>query len=82
MPSIEIPMPNLTTIQMGDTIIWFSYTTPVAFSNTKTGRIVRQNEWSTTTGKHLNYIDGGGEAKKRRVDRETFEAKLREAGLM
>lgn len=75
-------MSHLTTVQVGDTTVWFSYTTPVAFSNTKTGLIVRQNEWSTTTGKHLNYIDGGTpEAKKKRVDRETFQKKLSEAGL-
>jgi len=34
-------------------------------------RVVRQNDWGPTTGKHLKWIDGGD--KKNRVDSETFE---------
>lgn len=49
---------NLTIVYIGDITIYFSYETPVALWN---GRelIVSENEWSRTTGKHLNRIDGG-----------------------
>lgn len=49
---------------------WFSYKTLVAFYHPRHGRVVHQNDWSNTTGKHLNAIDGGD--KKNRVDEETF----------
>ena len=42
-------------------------------------KYVIQNLWSTTTGKHLNWIDGG--SKKDRLTKEAFEQharKLRE----
>ena len=58
--------------------VWFSYKTPVAFS--ANGRqTVRENTWGPTTGKHLNWIDGGSkEAKARRVPGSEFEARLAE----
>lgn len=55
-------------------IVWFSYKTPVAFKGRDGKRLVRQNDWSTTTGKHLNAIDGGD--KKNRVIGEVFERAL------
>lgn len=65
--ALRVEMPNVT--------VYFSYKTPVAFrSNKGGGTVVRQNDWGTTTGKHLNAIDGGSrEAKKARVDSATFE---------
>lgn len=54
--------------------VYFSYKTPVAFRTLKHGLVVRENDWSTTTGKHLNAIDGGN--KKARVPGEKFEAML------
>lgn len=59
---------------VGDLSVWFSYKTPVAFSHPTTGRVVRQNDWSTTSGKHLNAIDGGN--KKGRVSGKEFEKRL------
>jgi hypothetical protein len=53
--------------------VWFSYSTPVAFRG-RAGVYVRQNSWGTTTGKHLNWIDGG--CKKSRIDGEEFERLL------
>lgn len=50
---------------------YFSYETLVAFTTPDGQKIVHQNDWKTTTGKHLNWIDGGD--KKSRVDGETFE---------
>jgi hypothetical protein len=49
---------------------WFSYQTLIAFYGPTGRRVVHQNDWSTTTGKHLNAIDGGD--KKSRVDDATF----------
>jgi len=54
---------------------YFSYKTLVAFEyDYKT--YVRQNDWSTTTGKHLNWIDKGN--KKERLTSEQFKLKYKE----
>lgn len=49
---------------------WFSYKTLVAFQKGFGPTIVRRNDWSTTTGKHLNAIDNGD--KKARVPADVF----------
>jgi hypothetical protein len=49
---------------------YFSYDTLVAFYTHKTGLVCRQNDWSTTTGKHLNIICPN---KKERVPAEKFQ---------
>ncbi len=57
---------------------WFSYSTLVAFKTVKPGtKVVRENEWGPTTGKHLNAIDEG--RKKHRVNEETFNRLYAEA---
>jgi hypothetical protein len=56
--------------------VYFSYKTPVAFRTAKTGLVVRQNDWGPTTGKHLNWIDGG--RKDTRINGQTFEKMLSE----
>lgn len=53
---------------------YFSYDTIVAFYTIQTGRVVCKNNWSTTTGKHLNWIDGGD--KKSRLSYDEFQTKL------
>ena len=54
--------------------VYFSYRTPVAFRTPSTGLVVSENCWSVTTGKHLNWIDGGSrDAKRERVSRDEFE---------
>ena len=57
---------------------WFSYKTLIAFyAPDKSGlwsTYVIQNQWSTTTGKHLNWIDNGN--KKERLTPEDFEKTL------
>lgn len=58
-------------VRIGYATVYFSYKTPVAFKVGANERVVRQNEWGTTTGKHLNAIDGGN--KKARVTGEEFE---------
>lgn len=63
-------------VELGGVTVWFSYQTPVAFRVQDGKRVVRQNDWSTTTGKHLNWIDGGDKAS--RVTGEEFERLYRE----
>lgn len=53
--------------------IWFSYQTPVAFYHPSTGRVVRENDWGTTTGKLLNELEPN---KKLRVSGSRFEEML------
>lgn len=58
--------------------LYFSYKTLVAF-RTKGRLYVRENSWGTTTGKHINAIDGGGKyARADRLSQEAFEAAYRE----
>lgn len=56
---------------------FFSYQTLVAFDGVD-GLKVIQNYWSTTTGKHLNWIDGG--KKENRLTEEEFKAELEKIG--
>lgn len=58
-------------VDMAGVRVWFSYTTPVAFATEECGRVVRENDWGPTTGKHLNWIDGGD--KQSRVSGAEFE---------
>lgn len=71
--------PNFTRVDTADLTVWFSYRTPVAFSNHR-GLLVRENEWGPTTGKHLNEIDGGDrQAKAQRVPGYLFVRMLNDA---
>ena len=54
--------------------LWYSYDTIVAFSGAGHDRTVRQNDWGPTTGKHLNWIDGGD--KSSRIPGHEFEEQL------
>jgi hypothetical protein len=56
---------------VGNDRFWFSYKTLVAFQCGFDSIVVRQNDWSTTTGKHLNAIDDGN--KKARLPAAEFE---------
>ena len=60
-------------IDIGNLQLWFSYNTVVAFAG-ENGRKVSQNVWGTTTGKHLNWIDGGN--KSVRLPSEEFDRQL------
>ena len=66
--ALQFVLPHIT--------IWFSYTTPVAF-NKNGHKVVSKNAWGSTTGKHLNWIDGG--RKSARVPRDEFERQLEAA---
>jgi hypothetical protein len=47
---------------------YMSYSTLVAVKVPGRPAIVRRNDWSTTTGKHLNAIDGGDKASRLSAD--------------
>ena len=65
---------NSLAFQLGDVTVYFSYETPVAFKAPGHGLVVRENDWGTTTGKHLNWIDSGDH--KLRIPGFEFEEQL------
>jgi hypothetical protein len=65
---------NTIRLDLGDLTLWFSYQTVVAFQVGFDEKVVSENDWGPTTGKHLNAIDEG--AKEMRLKRKAFEAKL------
>ena len=71
---------NSIAIRMGTRTVYYSYDTVVAFCGTnskgKEFDCVCQNLWGQTTGKHLNWIDGGN--KKARLSKNEFEKQLQE----
>lgn len=71
---------NSIAVRMGERRVYYSYDTLVAFkgrnSKGEEFNCVIQNQWGPTTGKHLNWIDGGD--KKSRLTPEEFNAKLQE----
>ena len=72
-------------VTIGTLDLYFSYQTCIAFRNGGE-TVVRENEWSSTTGGHLNSIDGGGrKAKAQRLSSDEFgqrlEITLQEHGL-
>lgn len=52
---------------------YYSYKTIVAYRDFEDGLVCRQNDWATTTGKHLNWIQPD---KKLRKPSEEFESML------
>jgi hypothetical protein len=67
--------PNHTVVTIGTLTLHFSYETIVAFKIAT--KVVSENVWGTTTGKHLNAVDGGSaSAKKRRLPYAEFLAEL------
>jgi hypothetical protein len=80
LPRVDHPTdrPNFYRIFTDDGVFWFSYQTCVAFNlYDGDGLAVRVNDWSTTTGKHLNWIDDGDKAN--RIPGDEFERLLQEA---
>lgn len=73
--SVEHPTdrPNFCIVRLPSVQVAFSYETPIAFAAGGEWK-VRQNHWSATTGKHLNYLDNG--EKKDRLDDEAWWAEF------
>jgi len=67
---------NSLRVDIGNLTLWYSYKTIIAFRGPGYPRLVRENSWGPTTGKHLNAIDGG--EKSSRLSGADFEAKLSE----
>ena len=66
--------PNFAIVVMNNGMeVAFSYETPIGFE--LDGRwYVRTNAWGATTGKHLNFLDGGNKAN--RLDGQEFTDRL------
>lgn len=64
---------NFAKVTINNTTLWFSYETIVAFHQGN-NFFVRENVWGSTTGKHLNFIDGGDHDN--RVSAKVFESEL------
>ena len=67
---------NTVVVDLDKISLYYSYKTIVAFSN-KDGFKICENVWGTTTGKHLNWLDGGG--KKNRMKYDDFQVVLEKA---
>ena len=74
--NLDSTVPNMAVVVIGELTLWFSYKTVIAAKAPGFGRIVSENYWSSTTGKHLNSIDGGN--KNDRLKSDEFEAVLRD----
>jgi hypothetical protein len=74
LPKIRTEAPNFTLVFLPKITLWYSYQTCVAFQQDGHTRRVCENVWSSTTGKHINSIDGGD--KKNRLPRAEFEKQL------
>lgn len=77
LPVVNHPTdrPNFYSIGFGNCIFYYSYRTCIAFYVSGVGEFVCENDWSTTTGKHLNYIN---DDKKVRLPRAEFQRVLNE----
>jgi len=46
---------NTLRVKLVNITLYYSYKTIVAYEDAKDGLVVRKNDWSTTTGKHLKF---------------------------
>lgn len=63
-------------VDLGTIEVFYSYNTIIAYRDIEDGLTICENAWSTTTGKHLNWLDRD---KSRRLNRSVFEDKLQAA---
>ena len=64
---------NFSSVQCGALTVYFSYETPIGLHHPETGAVVRVNDWSNTTGKHICYVEREyGLNRKARIAGETF----------
>ena len=68
--------PNFTIVLLDTISLGFSYETVVGFAPPFGEWVVSENLWSTTTGKHINYLNSDPKA---RLPREEFLGKLEAA---
>lgn len=67
---------NAPRLTINGVQFYFSYSTVVAVRYNGNLHVI-QNYWKHTTGKHLNWIDGGN--KTDRLDDDAFRVKIDEA---
>jgi len=60
-------------ITIGGITLYFSYNTVVGFEAPEYGERICENVWTTTTGKHLNWLEPD---KDRRIPYEQFKQEL------
>jgi hypothetical protein len=65
---------NALSVTIGTLKLYFSYDTVIAFRDNG-NLVIRKNDWSTVTGKHLNSICTD---KKIRINGTEFNLKLNE----
>lgn len=65
---------NTMCVGVGNMILYFSYRTVVAVNIPGKGFYICENKWGPTTGKHLNWIDGGD--KEGRMSYDDFQKLL------
>jgi len=65
---------NALVVALNNVRVFFSYQTPIAYETSQEGLVVRENDWGPTTGKHMDWIDGGN--KDRRISGPEFENRL------
>lgn len=63
-------------VDLGEIEFYYSYETIVAFATPETGLVCSVNQWGTTTGKHLNWIESN---KKNRANAMDFKTLLETA---
>jgi hypothetical protein len=56
LPTFKLVAPNFHSVTIGGVTVWFSYETPVAFQRGKESVIATVNEFSASTGKHINLV--------------------------
>lgn len=72
--------PNYADVILDGITLHFSYETVIGFTTLGEGTVVRENDWGSTTGKHLNALDGGTkQAKAERLPSDAFERALTRA---
>jgi len=65
---------NSLKVTINSLTLFFSYETIVAFQDGENALKVIHNQWGATTGKHLNFIDGG--CKSNRLSEKEFTEEL------
>lgn len=67
-------------VDLGKLTLMFSYKTIVAFCDYQKGLVCSVNNWSVTTGKHLNWIQPDKSKRVKDFD-EQLQERLRHYGL-
>lgn len=57
LPKIVENDKNFLCMEIGPITLWYSYSTLIAFQVNSNDKVVHENVWSNTTGRHLNRID-------------------------